>query len=107
LFFTNFLLPEAFLERGEPLSRHHALRDTSMTVGKTVPFWPDGESGLQALMPISMKSEKCGWHYADVCRERNLPKPTGSNIVSPKTDRTGSRFFMGDATFGRAEADNE
>ena len=57
------LLPEASLERGEPLSRHHALRDTNATVGELRPLRRMVSPVWRVFAPISMTSENAlGMH---------------------------------------------
>jgi hypothetical protein len=54
------LLPKASLERGEPLSRHHALRDTSLTDGKSRLLSRMVSPVYWALVPVSMTSSRVG-----------------------------------------------
>lgn len=51
------LLPEASLERGEPVSWHHALRDANLTAGEDRPLRRMVSSVWRVFVPISMTSK--------------------------------------------------
>jgi hypothetical protein len=67
------LLPEASLERGEPLSWHHALRDMNATAGEVRPLRRMVSPVWRVSMPVSMRSENAVGVSPTWKESQNLP----------------------------------
>lgn len=82
------LLPKALLERGGPLSRHHALRDIGMTVGKVRPLGRLVRSVTGRRCP-SQRRQSMRWHITDGVNHWFSPwiVPTPAGVTS-----TGLKF---------------